>query len=129
MMGQLRQLVQSNPALLQPFLESLAASNRDLFNLISRNQQAFMRFLAEGSGVEPGAMDDDDDESGHQGGGVPIQVTEAERDAIERLQGMGFPRDIVLQAFFACDKNEELAANFLLESGMDCRSHQARERV
>lgn len=117
MMAQLRQLVQSNPALLQPFLESLATSNRDLFNLISRNQQAFMQFLAEGSGVELGDMDEGDEEGGHQGG-VPIQVTEAERDAIERLQGMGFPRDIVLQAFFACDKNEELAANFLLESGM-----------
>lgn len=116
MMGQLRQLVQSNPAMLQPFLESLAVSNRDMFNLISRNQQAFMQFMSEGSGVELGAMDDDDDEGAHQGG-VPIQVTEAERDAIERLQGMGFPRDIVLQAFFACDKNEELAANFLLESG------------
>jgi UV excision repair protein RAD23 len=99
MMGQLRQLVQSNPALLQPFLESLAASNRDLFNLISRNQQAFMQFLTEGSDVELGAMDEDDEEGGHQGG------------------GMGFPRDIVLQAYFACDKNEELAANFLLESG------------
>ncbi|KAK9899239.1 UV excision repair protein Rad23 [Cystobasidium minutum MCA 4210] len=118
MMGQLRQLVQSNPALLQPFLESLATSNRELFSLISRNQQAFMNFLTEGSGVELGDMDEGDEEGGHQGG-VPIQVTEAERDAIERLQGMGFPREIVLQAFFACDKNEELAANFLLESGND----------
>lgn len=119
LMGQLRQLVQSNPALLQPFLESLSQTNPSLFSLINRNQQAFMQYLMEGSGVDLGAMDDDDQDGdgGAPPGAVQIQVTEAERDAIERLQGLGFPREVVLQAFFACDKNEELAANFLLEQG------------
>lgn len=42
---------------------------------------------------------------------MQIEVTEAERDSIDRLVSMGFEREVVIQSYFACDKNEELTAN------------------
>ena len=57
------------------------------------------------------------------GGGGPrpgqIQVTPAENAAIERLAAMGFDKNLVVQAYFACGKNEELTANYLMDHGFD----------
>ena len=32
-----------------------------------------------------------------------------------QLMGLGFERDDVIQVFFACEKNEEMAANMLFD--------------
>jgi ubiquitin len=39
-------------------------------------------------------------------------------EAIDNLVQLGFTKERAAEAYFACDKNEEMAANFLFEAGM-----------
>mmetsp|Transcript_138132 Transcript_138132/g.350032 ORF Transcript_138132/g.350032 Transcript_138132/m.350032 type:complete len:269 (-) Transcript_138132:243-1049(-) len=56
---------------------------------------------------------------GGAGAGGVIRLTEEEGAAVDRLAALGFDRNMAAQAYLACDKNEELAANFLFDSGND----------
>ncbi|KAF8919954.1 XPC-binding domain-containing protein [Mucidula mucida] len=109
---QLREVLQQNPALIQPIIQQLAASNPQLGQLIQQNPEALLQLLGGGGG------EGDDDGPAPPGSHV-VHVTEEERAAIERLEALGFPRQAVLEAYFACDKNEELAANYLFEGGFE----------
>jgi len=56
-------------------------------------------------------------------GGMPgqhvLSLSEEEMAAVDRLTEMGFDRSEAAQAFLACDKNEALAANLLMDSAGD----------
>ncbi|KAI8819868.1 XPC-binding domain-containing protein [Fimicolochytrium jonesii] len=111
---QLRQMVQTQPQLLQPLLQHLAQSNPQLMQTITQNQDAFYQMLMEGGEGEGGEAGE---EGGAPGGRQYISVTPEEEAAINRLVGLGFERGLAIEAFFACDKNEELAANYLFDQG------------
>ncbi|OWM67966.1 hypothetical protein CDL15_Pgr017534 [Punica granatum] len=133
----LRTMVQANPQILQPMLQELGKQNPELVRLVQGHQAEFLRLINEpGEGEEGNVL-------GQLAASMPqgIQVTPEEHEAIERLplfvtgfytqlacsiltefafpieqlEAMGFDHAIVLQVFFACNKNEELAANYLLD--------------
>lgn len=111
-------MVQANPQLLQPVLQQLGEQNPQILQLINQHQQEFIQLINEpveggGGGAQMPGMPP-------MPGGAPpgsqyIQVTQEEKAAIDRLEALGFDRSVVIEAFFACDKDESLAANYLLE--------------
>lgn len=72
---QLRQIVQTQPRMLEPILQQVGAGNPQLARLIGDNPEQFLQLLSEDTGddtpLPPGAQE--------------ISVTEEERDAIERV--------------------------------------------
>ncbi|ELW65827.1 UV excision repair protein RAD23 like protein B [Tupaia chinensis] len=121
---QLRQTIRQNPSLLPMLLQQLGLRGPHLLQLISQYQEHFIQMLHEpvpeagGQSGVGGAGDAGTAQAGH-GQANYVRVTPQEREAIERLKALGFPEGLVIQAYFACEKNETLAANFLLQQNFD----------
>nr|AAI08001.1 Zgc:123349 [Danio rerio] len=105
---QMRQIIQQNPSLLPALLQQLGRDNPQLLQQITQHQERFVQMLNEPEAEAPAAPQTN-----------YIQVTPQEKEAIERLKALGFPEGLVIQAYFACEKNENLAANFLLQQNFD----------
>lgn len=127
-------LIQQDPSLLEPLLQQLAQRDPSIVDLIRENKEEFLEILQQpvdpnmlnalraGAGYEEDGEDDEDygdlGEGGMQNpppGANYIQITPQEKEAIDRLCALGFDRNRVLEAFLACDRDEEMAANYLLE--------------
>uniref|UniRef100_A0A8C2KR22 UV excision repair protein RAD23 n=2 Tax=Cyprinus carpio TaxID=7962 RepID=A0A8C2KR22_CYPCA len=118
----MRQVVQQNPSLLPAFLQQLGQDNPELLQQISQHQELFMQMVnapvgeGEGEGGEfadLGAIRDEEASDSY------IPVTQQEKEAIDRLKALGFSEPLVVQAYFACEKNENLAANLLLNQNFE----------
>uniref|UniRef100_A0A8C5X3B5 UV excision repair protein RAD23 n=1 Tax=Malurus cyaneus samueli TaxID=2593467 RepID=A0A8C5X3B5_9PASS len=123
---QMRQIIQQNPSLLPALLQQIGRENPQLLQQISQHQEHFIHMLNEPVLESRQGLSGSDD--GASTGGIGdagnahmnyIQVTPQEKEAIERLKALGFPEGLVIQAYFACEKNENLAANFLLQQNFD----------
>jgi UV excision repair protein RAD23 len=119
----LRQLIQQNPDQLQTLMQTLQATQPELFQLIEQRPQEFLELLNQADEGDEAGDDDDPLQGGAGGPGghgppgtVTITLSPQDQQAINRLQDMGFERNRVIEAFLACDRNEELAANYLLSS-------------
>eukprot|EP00916_Digyalum_oweni_P008340 GHVL01013994.1.p1 GENE.GHVL01013994.1~~GHVL01013994.1.p1 ORF type:complete len:371 (+),score=103.54 GHVL01013994.1:30-1142(+) len=104
---QLRQVVQMQPEMLPMILQQIGQQNPELLAHITQNQEAFMQLLSE-TGAPPAAA-----------GRSTITLNQQEHEAVVRLQTIGFSQSAAIEAYFACDKNEDLAANYLLENSGD----------
>ncbi|KAJ0981324.1 hypothetical protein J5N97_009579 [Dioscorea zingiberensis] len=110
----LRALVRANPQILEPMLEELGRESPELTSFIQEHRADFM-------GTNEPAERAEGNLSNQSADAMPggVTVTPEEREAIARLEAMGFDRATVVQVFFACNKNEELAANYLLDHMLD----------
>lgn len=119
----MRQVIQQNPTLLPALLQQLGQENPELLQQISQHQELFIQMLnapvAEGEGGEGAEFADLGAIADEAAPGSYIQVTQQEKEAIERLKALGFSEALVVQAYFACEKNENLAANFLLNQNFE----------
>jgi len=91
--------------------------------MISQNPAAFMNLILAGdpnAGL-PSNLGNMGGGAHHHGSGSQnpgqISVSQEEMEAIERLASLGFTKHKAAEAYFSCDKNEEMAANFLFEMG------------
>jgi len=119
----MRTLVQRDSRLLPGYLQQIQQTNPRLIQLISENQPRFVEMLnapdlgtteSGGQPTQPAAPE----------GAHYIPISQEERQAIDRLHdALGFPEDQCLQAYIACDHNEELAANFLLSQENEDDEH------
>lgn len=117
----LRQVVSGNPEALAPLLESLSNRFPQLREQIVANPEVFVSMLLEavGENLEDAMTGMDEgteggaDAAGQQGEEVNVEVSESDEQAIARLCELGFERALVMQVYFACGKNEEIAANML----------------
>lgn len=109
MFNQIKALVQQDPANLEIILLNIRAQFPDLYEQIIQNKEQFLQLLQEP--IDPQSLP------------FPTQTvvieSQEDKDAIERLCALGFPKEKVIEAFLACDKNEELAANYLFDNAMD----------
>lgn len=134
---QMQDMIQQSPHLLSTTIDSLANIDPDMYNFISENPDVFISALnhpplpssrasvpSSGQRQSSQARGGSQQAVGVQGGGEaqPVMdqllgdsVSEHDKEAIERLKELGFSEYLAVQAYMACDKDEQLAANLLFQ--------------
>ncbi|KAH7339475.1 hypothetical protein B0J17DRAFT_716493 [Rhizoctonia solani] len=103
---QIRELDGGNPELLKALLAQLVQSKPQVAGLMATNPAGLAMLFCGRSGSSRSESH-------------TVSVTREKKEALDRLESFGFSRAMVIQAYFAFDKNEELAANYLVENCAD----------
>lgn len=104
----IRNMIQENPNKLNSCILQISQTNPELFKSITENQQSFFELLNE-------ERVDDLDETTN----IVEPLNDLELSAIARLEALGFSQEEVVQAYFVCEKNENLAADLLFSQRED----------
>merc|ERR1719247_3439277 len=111
-------------------VQQIIAENPELGQLLEQNPEAFLQLLqqeaagmdAEGLGdlegldLSPEGLEGLEGLEDEEMGGPDVELTPDEQAAVERIAALGFDPNQALEAYLACDKNENLAANFLFDN-------------
>ena len=123
-----------NPAALTELLQSIQQTNPELMALINEHEDDFKTYLEQPINendyrifqrFKQNMGGGDDEEEGHDHGHgeghgqIRLNLSPEDQAAIQRLKDLGnFSEADVVQAYIACEKNEELTANYLFEQKM-----------
>ncbi|EPQ29399.1 uncharacterized protein PFL1_03154 [Pseudozyma flocculosa PF-1] len=108
MLAQLQQLVQQNPAALQPLVQAIAQSNPQLAEALNQDPQGVLSLLAGGAG-------------GGEEMDLPTmaELSEEDRTAVQQIVQMGIPESKAIESYFMCGKNVEMAVQYYFENPQD----------
>jgi len=147
-LGAMQQMIAQNPESMAAVLQHIMRNQPELFQGIGANgsinpaaienllrdpnfTQMLLQAMSGGSGLgaspgmgaalppSVGAM------PGVGSGQLPrsnpnvIRMSQAEAAAVERLKNIGFSQQQAVEAFLVCNKNEQMAANYLFENAND----------
>lgn len=129
---QMQDVIQQTPQLLSSRIEELSTTNPEMYSFISENPDAFVNMLnhppvagsrssttGRGSVLDGGQSNAGQTREHRHAPAIDqtflADVSEHDKEAIERLKELGFSEYLAIQAYMACEKDEQLAANLLFQ--------------
>jgi len=123
-LDELRAAVRQNPNQLLQILDPIVRSNPALAETLINNLDQFLWYMTtpedrEALGAQVFGDSGIGGASGVPEGAQVISLSEDEAAAVHRLMELGFEWEVAATAYLACDKDEEMSANYLFEHGND----------
>nr|CAG4717695.1 unnamed protein product [Naegleria fowleri] len=128
-LNNLRNAIRQNPTLLREFLQHVSQVSPELYQIIQSNPREFLEIINETgptqAGTTPPTGVPTGGETGGEQAGIPggqqpppgtVYITREDERKINELVGLGFTKNEAIQAYLACDRNQEMAANLLFEN-------------